>query len=176
MLHQMQRIITIAVLFSIISFGYGVRFKRQGLGAFGPARTTNKPFIDTDETGGIDLIAAALKITSAPAVDQAFAIVGPANVQTVPTTPRPGGPGGTRGPPPQTTTYLGYLAGSPYPFVVGGPPDIPNFGSKWNGPWGYPLGHIQSFRGTGQYIPNYAYYPLSYFGSALVPTAYSVSG
>ena len=37
--------------------------------------------------------------------------------------------------PARTTTFAGYLPGSPYPFVLP-PPDIPYFGSKWNGPWG----------------------------------------
>ncbi|OQV16212.1 hypothetical protein BV898_09696 [Hypsibius exemplaris] len=77
--------------------------------------------------------------------------------------------------PPPTTTLPGYLVGSPYPFVLP-PPDIPYFGSKWNGPWGYPLGHYQAFRGTGQYITHYSYYPLSYFGSLMAPFAYGVSG
>ncbi|GAV02030.1 hypothetical protein RvY_12643-1 [Ramazzottius varieornatus] len=75
----------------------------------------------------------------------------------------------------QTTTFAGYLVGSPYPFVLP-PPDIPYFGSKWNGPWGYPVGHYQAFRGTGQYITHYQYYPLSYYGSLLAPFAYGVSG
>lgn len=77
--------------------------------------------------------------------------------------------------PPPTTTFAGYLPGSPYPFVLP-PPDIPYFGSKWNGPWGYPIGHYQAFRGTGQYITHYNYYPLSYFGSLMAPFAYGMSG
>jgi len=77
--------------------------------------------------------------------------------------------------PPPTTTFAGYLVGSPYPFVLP-PPDIPYFGSKWNGPWGYPIGHYQAFRGTGQYITHYDYYPLSYFGSLMAPFAYGISG
>jgi hypothetical protein len=77
--------------------------------------------------------------------------------------------------PPPTTTFPGYLVDKPYPFVLP-PPDIPYFGSKWVGPWGYPIGHYQAFRGTGQYITHYSYYPLSYFGSLMAPFAYGVSG
>lgn len=47
-----------------------------------------------------------------------------------------GGAGATTVKPAPTTTFPGYLVGSPYPFVLP-PPDIPYFGSKWNGPWGY---------------------------------------
>ncbi|XP_055346658.1 proline-rich protein 2-like [Paramacrobiotus metropolitanus] len=89
-----------------------------------------------------------------------------------------GAAGAAAGPttkPPPATTFAGYLVGSPYPFVLP-PPDIPYFGSKWNGPWGYPVGHYQAFRGTGQYITHYSYYPLSYFGSLMAPFAYGVSG
>jgi len=90
-----------------------------------------------------------------------------------------GGGGGavatTKAPNAPTTTFPGYLVGSPYPFVLP-PPDIPYFGSKWNGPWGYAVGHYQAFRGTGQYITHYSYYPLSYFGSLMAPMAYGVSG
>ncbi|OQV13382.1 hypothetical protein BV898_12415 [Hypsibius exemplaris] len=168
-----------------------LRRKRQGLGAFSQARTTNSPFIDTDESSGVALQLDALKITSAPAVDDSF---GPAAQSSVPsTTILPAGtpakapgapikaPGGpvpptvTQAPAGPPTTFSGYLVGSPYPFALP-PPDIPYFGSKWNGPWGYPIGHYQAFRGTGQYVNHYQYYPLSYYGSLMAPLRYAVSG
>jgi len=91
--------------------------------------------------------------------------------------PLPAAPGAATTPatPVATTTFPGYLPDKPYPFVLP-PPDIPYFGSKWVGPWGYPIGHYQAFRGTGQYITHYSYYPLSYFGSLMAPFAYGMSG
>ncbi|OQV13378.1 hypothetical protein BV898_12411 [Hypsibius exemplaris] len=60
-----------------LSFEYKVlRQKKQGLGAFSQAWTTDSPFIDTDESSGMALELDALKITSAPTVDDGFGLGG----------------------------------------------------------------------------------------------------
>ncbi|GAV02027.1 hypothetical protein RvY_12641 [Ramazzottius varieornatus] len=108
---------------------------------------------------------------SPPAIPNAATM--PVMVAAIPLPPSL--PSNTTAGPPSATTLPGFLVGSPYPFVME-PPDIPYFGSKWNGPWGYPIGHYQAFRGTGQYITHYRYYPISYYSSLLAPFASAMSG
>jgi len=171
----------------LIEDGFRLRHKRQGLGTGEAPRTTEEPFVDLDETGGANLIASQLGITRAPVVEFG-ATLPPTTTIQIPLSQKggpkpftvqcPSCPGGTAiptTPGPSTTTFPGILLNSPYPFALP-PKDIPYFGSKWNGPWGLPLGHYQSFRGTGQYIPSYQYYPLSYFGSFMTPSRYGMSG
>ncbi|XP_055331143.1 uncharacterized protein LOC129583389 [Paramacrobiotus metropolitanus] len=165
------------------------RDKRQILGDFIAARTTLTPYIDTDPQGGSWLESDQFQLTQAPMVDpfnpdasttespeeeteEEETTVTSAGGASGATRIRQGGPRITTTPRPTTTTSMvGYLVSSPYPYVPD-MPDIPFFGSKFNGPWGFPLGLYQSFRGTGQYINHYNYYPLSYFGSALIPPRY----